>query len=252
MICLIILPMTPLRIEIDYPVEDFLGTIMFSMFLIAFAPQENSSEEGFPVEIFGFIYSIVFMFHSAGNFVIEVFYLSDHYYAYAIHDKIGMLSGQRHPHVHIMFSERLIDDVEKKKERAACNFFKYPIRKNVEATFEERRKHGAPKNRNWANKNFLSVLRADFAQIQNEVLKRNGFSIRVDHRTLQAQKEEAEKNGDSSLARLFSRVPEKYIGVISCQDYEKPRLERLKIFRGLRERHFDLLMKLERVGKVQK
>ena len=31
-------------------------------------------------------------------------HLNDHYYAYAIHDKIGMLSGQRHPHVHIMFS----------------------------------------------------------------------------------------------------------------------------------------------------
>ena len=88
-------------------------------------------------------------------------------------------------------------------------------------------------------------LAADFANIQNAVLKQNGFSIRVDHRTLKAQKEEAKKNGDSSLARLFSRVPEKYIGVISCQDYEEPRLERLKIFRGLRERHFDLVMKLD-------
>ena len=177
-------------------------------------------------------------------------HLSDHYYAYAIHNKIGVMSdGQHHPHVHIMFSERLIDDVEKKKERAACNFFKYPIRKNVEATFEERRKHGAPKNRNWANKNFLSVLRADFAQIQNAVLKQNGFSIRVDHRTLQAQKEEAESNGDTILARLFSRVPEKYIGVISCQEKEEPRLERLKIFRGLRKHHFDMVMKMDALTK---
>ena len=76
-------------------------------------------------------------------------------------------------------------------------------------------------------------------------MEKNGFSIRVDHRTLKAQKEEAEQNGDSSLARLFSRVPEKYIGVISCQNYEEPRLERLKIFRGLREHHFDLVMKLD-------
>ena len=61
--------------------------------------------------------------------IIEPFiekHLKDHYFAYAIHEKIGTLSeGQRHPHVHIMFSERLIDDVEKTKERAACNFFKY-------------------------------------------------------------------------------------------------------------------------------
>ena len=175
-------------------------------------------------------------------------HLSDHYYAYAIHDKIGMLSGQHHPHVHIMFSERLIDDVEKIKERSANAFFLYPARKKKDGSlpsFEEKWERGAPKNRKWCNHQYVTELRADFAQIQNAVLEQNGFSIRVDHRSLKAQKKEAEQNGDSSLARLFSRVPEKYIGVISCQDYEEPRLERLKIFRGLRERHFDLVMKLD-------
>ena len=175
-------------------------------------------------------------------------HLSDHYYAYAIHDKIGMLSGQRHPHVHIMFSERLIDDVEKIKERSAKAFFLYPARKKKDGSepcFDEKWKRGAPKDRKWCNHQYVTELRADFANIQNAVLEQNGFSIRVDHRTLQAQKEETERNGDSSLARLFSRVPEKYIGVISCQNYEEPRLERLKIFRGLRERHFDLVMKLD-------
>ena len=56
MICLIILPMTPLQIEIEYIVEDFLSTIMFFALVIVFAPQENPTEKGFPVEIFGFIY----------------------------------------------------------------------------------------------------------------------------------------------------------------------------------------------------
>ena len=179
-------------------------------------------------------------------------HLSDHYYAYAIHDKIGMLSGQRHPHVHIMFSERLIDDVEKIKERSADAFFLYPARKKKDGSlpsFEEKWERGAPKNRKWCNHQYVTELRADFAHIQNAVLEQNGFSIRVDHRTLQAQKEEAEQNGDSSLARLFSRVPEKYVGVISCQNYEEPRLERLKIFRGPRERHFDLVMKLDALTK---
>ena len=82
-------------------------------------------------------------------------HLSDHYYAYAIHNKIGVMSdGQHHPHVHIMFSERLIDDIEKEKDRAACNFFKYPARRKKdgsEPSFEERRKHGAPKNRKWSD-----------------------------------------------------------------------------------------------------
>ena len=179
-------------------------------------------------------------------------HLSKHYYAYAIHDKIGMLSGQRHPHVHIMFSERLIDDVEKIKERSAKAFFLYPARKKKDGSeppFEEKWKRGAPKDRKWCNHQYVTELRADFANIQNAVLEQNGFSIRVDHRSLEAQKEEAESKGDSSLARLFSRVPEKYIGVIPCQNYEEPRLERLKIFRGLRERHFDLVMKLDALTK---
>ena len=76
-VCLIILPMTPLQIEIEYVVEDFLSTIMFFVLVIIFAPQENPSEKGFPVEIFGFIYSIIFMYYSAGVLVFDIFYAID-------------------------------------------------------------------------------------------------------------------------------------------------------------------------------
>ena len=96
-------------------------------------------------------------------------HLKDHYYAYAIHNKIGMISdGQHHPHVHIMFSERVIDDVEQKQERETRNFFLYPARKKkngTEPSFEEKWKRGAPKARKWADKNFLTELRANFAEI---------------------------------------------------------------------------------------
>ena len=180
-------------------------------------------------------------------------HLSDHYYAYAIHNKIGVMSdGQHHPHVHIMFSERLIDDVEKKKERTAKAFFLYPARKKKDGSlppFEEKWKRGAPKDRKWCNRQYVCQMREDFARIQNSVLERNGFSIRVDHRSLQAQKEEAERNGDSFLARLFSRVPEKYIGIIGNQEDGEPRLERLKHFRALRKQHFDIVMKLDAMTK---
>jgi len=180
-------------------------------------------------------------------------HLSNHYFAYAIHNKIGMMSeGQHHPHVHIMFSERLIDAVEKKKERAANAFFLYPARKKKDGSqpsFEEKWKRGAPKDRKWCNRQYVSEMRADFARIQNEVLEQNGFSIRVDHRTLQAQKEEAERNGDSFLARLFSRVPEEYVGIISCKDDDDEKVERLKEFRSLRKQHFDLVMKIDAIAK---
>jgi len=77
MVCLIILPLTSLQIEIEHVVEDFLSTIMFFVLVIIFAPQENPSERGFPVEIFGFIYSIIFMYYSAGVLVFDIFYAID-------------------------------------------------------------------------------------------------------------------------------------------------------------------------------
>jgi len=163
-----------------------------------------------------------------------------------------MSDGQHHPHVHIMFSERLIDDVEKKKERAARAFFLYPARKKKdgsEPSFEEKWKRGSPKERKWCNRQYVSEMRADFARIQNAVLEQNGFSIRVDHRTLQAQKEEAERNGDSFLARLFSRVPEEYVGIISCKEDDDEKVARLREFRSLRKQHFDLVMKIDAIAK---
>ena len=188
--------------------------------------------------------------------IIEAFiakHLNEHYFAYAIHEKFGALSnGQRHPHVHIMFSERLIDDVEKIKERTPKNFFKYPARKKKDGSqpsFEEKYNRGAPKARKWAEKSLLPILRADFAQIQNAVLAKNGFSVRVDHRTLQAQKEEAERNDDSFLAKLFARLPEEYIGIISPQDDNNPQLAHLKEFRALRLQHYDTVLELDSMTK---
>ena len=146
-------------------------------------------------------------------------HLSNHYYAYAIHEKNGELSGERTPHVHIMFSERLIDDVEQINERPAYKYFRRaarPLKGEQVASFERRRQHGAPKDKKWHNKKYLYELRADFARIQNEVLAKNGFSIRVDHRTLKVQQIEAEKNGDEFLAKLYKRVPEEHIGVIAA------------------------------------
>ena len=148
-------------------------------------------------------------------------HLSSHYYAYAIHEKVGELSGEWHPHVHIMFSERLIDDVEKMSERPAYKYFRRaakPLKGEQVASFERRRQHGAPKDKKWHNKKYLYEIRADFARIQNEVLAKNGFSIRVDHRSLKAQQAEAEKHGDDFAANLYNRMPESYIGVIAAHE----------------------------------
>ncbi|MBR6711712.1 MAG: hypothetical protein IKI76_01790 [Selenomonadaceae bacterium] len=77
MVCLIILPLTPLQLEIEFVAEDFLSLIMFFVLVVIFAPKEDPTEKGFPVEIFGFIYSIIFMYYSAGVLVFDVFYAID-------------------------------------------------------------------------------------------------------------------------------------------------------------------------------
>ena len=144
-------------------------------------------------------------------------HLANHYYAYAIHEKSGELSGEKHPHVHIMFSERLIDDVERISARPACKYFRRaakPLRGEQVASFERRREHGAPKDKKWHSKKYFHEMREDFARIQNEVLAKNGFSIRVDHRSLETQQREAENHGDSFLAKVYKRAPESYIGIV--------------------------------------
>lgn len=148
-------------------------------------------------------------------------HLSNHYYAYAIHKKAGELSGERHPHVHIMFSERLIDDVERISERPAYKYFRRaakPLRGEQVASFERRREHGAPKDKKWHDKKYLYEIREDFARIQNEVLAKNGYSIYVDHRTLKEQQETAEEVGDEFLSKLYKRVPEEYVGILPAQE----------------------------------
>ncbi|MBE8949995.1 MAG: hypothetical protein SR3Q1_05270 [Quinella sp. 3Q1] len=54
-----------------------MSTIMFIIFLTVFTPKEDPSDAGFPVDIFGFIYSVIFMFYSASNFVIDIFYANE-------------------------------------------------------------------------------------------------------------------------------------------------------------------------------
>ena len=71
--CLIISTLMPIEFEILSLLDCALSAIVYLLMLIIYAPQKNPSSKDFPVEIFGFIYSIVLMYCSAGEFVIEFF-----------------------------------------------------------------------------------------------------------------------------------------------------------------------------------
>jgi len=77
MIFLIILPMLSLPPKFEYASEDFLSMMLFLVFVIIFAPKDNPEDKSFPVEIFGFIYSIIFMYYSAGCLIIDIFFTTD-------------------------------------------------------------------------------------------------------------------------------------------------------------------------------
>lgn len=74
---LFVLQALPLKTETWNVIEDALSTVMFVFLILIFAPQENSSRKGFPIEIFGFIYSIVSLFYCSGAFVFDLFYAND-------------------------------------------------------------------------------------------------------------------------------------------------------------------------------
>ena len=168
-------------------------------------------------------------------------HLQDFYYSYAIHDKIGSMSdGERQPHVHIMFSTRGIDEVERLQERPPALFFRQYNRKHPE-------KGGCQKAKKWNSaerRKYLMDMREDYAKIQNEALARNGLNLRVDHRTLKAQREEALAEGNYLLADLLNRKPEKSVGPVELLKKNSPIVEEQKKLRvNKREREKTLYIR---------
>lgn len=76
-VILFILPVIPYNLDILYAIYSVLSTVMYFLLAIVFTPREHSSDKGFPVEIFGFTYSVIFMFYSAGSLIVDVFYMND-------------------------------------------------------------------------------------------------------------------------------------------------------------------------------
>ena len=97
-----------------------------------------------------------------------------HAYAWAIHEPRG-----HNPHVHVMFSERILDGIERGPEQ----YFKRANGKNPE-------RGGHAKSDRFTSRQGpeeVQALRARWAEVQNAALERAGIEARVDHRSLEAQ-----------------------------------------------------------------
>lgn len=94
-----------------------------------------------------------------------------HAYTLGIHCPAAKLEGGEQPHVHLMYSERVLDEIE----RGPDTFFK---RYNA----KDPKKGGARKD-SAGTKERLAELREMWATVTNEHLAKNGFDVTVDHRS---------------------------------------------------------------------
>lgn len=174
--------------------------------------------------------------------------LADHYYAFAIHDKIGSMSdGTHNLHVHLMVSPRIIDDIEKKKERKRSHYFSYPLRENVKNPTEEaRRTHGAPVDRRFSgSKFFIQQMRESYCDITNETLEKYNKKVRIDHRSLKEQAKIARMNGDDFLANILDRIPEEHISRMGILETKNPRVQKVLAYRKEKNAMQDLAFEAE-------
>ena len=77
-------------------------------------------------------------------------------------------------------------------------------------------------------------------------MEEKGFSVRVDHRSLKAQRDDAIKNGDTFLAKLLDREAEKYLSSLPLDD-NSPDVQALKISRAKKLAYSDNLFNTELV-----
>ena len=135
--------------------------------------------------------------------------LPNHYYAYAMHDKIGQMSdGAHNVHVHIMFTTRENDGYENTIGRDAKTFFSRANSKNPE-------KGGCPKAKRWndkdRNKSLKNEIRPVAAGIINKMLEHYGFDFRISEKNFQDRKAQAEKDGDKIQAKILNHIPEQHL-----------------------------------------
>jgi hypothetical protein len=126
----------------------------------------------------------------------------NHPYSLAIHcPQASLKRDTEQPHTHIMFSERKLDGIE----RSAEQFFKRA--NNVKPELG-----GTKKDRDWQKRERLGQLRESWAIHQNRALEKYGHTVRVDHRSLEAQKEAALSKGDYKRAAELDRSAEQHLG----------------------------------------
>lgn len=156
---------------------------------------------------------------------------SGHYYSVVIHDKETQLDFEymekhKNIHAHIMFSPRVIDNIERKDPN---KYFKRANSKNPE-------RGGAAKDPKWDEVETLLKLRKDWELLQNKYLELHNINARVSCETLEKQRQQALEKGDFDKYEQLNRLPVHINGATlnrtNKTEYEK---ELIKEFLASRE-----------------
>ena len=114
-----------------------------------------------------------------------------HAYTFAIHIKKAKLDLGNQPHLHLMYSERLLDGTARDPDQY---FRRYRPKNPHKGGCQKASSRNTPQQ----NKDELQARRKRWAELQNEHLQAAGFYQRVDHR--------------SNKARGILEVPERHLG----------------------------------------
>lgn len=112
-----------------------------------------------------------------------------HAYTWAIHQPSAK-DGELNPHVHLMFSERAHDGIERTEEQ----YFK-----RYNPTHPE--KGGAGKDRTFTHKSFVHAVRQEWSATVNHTLEKLNISARIDHRSYRDMNIDLESQ---NVKRLFA------------------------------------------------
>jgi hypothetical protein len=158
-----------------------------------------------------------------------------HAYVWAIHEPTG-----HNPHVHIMFSERRRDGIERGPEQ----YFKRANPRHPE--------RGGCAKVGWftgtGGRKAVEALRARWAEVQNQALERAGIEARVDHRSLAAQgiEREAGQHRGPVVSGIEARGQEAEVSVRRAAE----RAGRVEAVLHQRE-HRELLAELREIAREE-
>lgn len=139
-----------------------------------------------------------------------------HVFSFAIHNPKAAIDGGEQPHAHIMFSERILDGIDRDPEQFFKRFnAKVPAKGGCQKSSSAKK----PNER----KAELVELRERWATIVNKYLEKSGHEARVDHRSLKEQgiEREVERHlGPKQIKAIQQK------GVIDLQEYRRTQAEK--------------------------